>query len=87
LRQFDKSTPIITGIGVGRLNLLKQIENMLIDCGFGNVLWSASEMIADIYPNYEWKDFFLSAHKIEIKTRVGCPIYDQPVKTLKNLNS
>jgi hypothetical protein len=74
LRQFDKSTPVIIGIGAGRLDLLKQIDNMLIDWGFTQIFWSAAEMIAALYPNHKWKDIF-SAHKIEITTRVGCPIY------------
>ncbi|MCL2185404.1 MAG: hypothetical protein FWB86_06085 [Treponema sp.] len=73
LKVLDKDTPVIIGIGAGRLDLLKEIDNMLTGIGFKNIFWSATEMIQDIYPNHEWGNIYCN-HKLDVTTVVGCPI-------------
>jgi hypothetical protein len=73
LRAMDKATPVIIGIGAGRADVLREVDNMLTGFGFVNVFWSAVEMIEACFPNKRIKDVYV-AHKMEITTRVGCPI-------------
>jgi hypothetical protein len=73
LQKMDKSTPIIIGIGAGRLDILREVDGTLTGFGFVNVFWSAVEMMESRFPNKQIKDVYV-AHKMEITTRVGCPI-------------
>jgi MoaA/NifB/PqqE/SkfB family radical SAM enzyme len=71
LRELDKSTPIIIGIGAGRLSLLRQIDNMLTGWGFEKIFWSAVEFIEKLYPMKQLKPSF---YGLEVCTNVGCSI-------------
>jgi sulfatase maturation enzyme AslB (radical SAM superfamily) len=71
LKKADKSTPIIIGIGAGRVDLLRQIDNMLTEWGFANIFWSAMEFLEKTYPDKEPEKTF---YGLEICTNVGCSV-------------
>jgi hypothetical protein len=71
LRAMDAATPVIIGIGAGRLDLLRQIDNMLTGWGFANIFWSAMEFLEKIYPDKKPEKTF---YGLEICTNVGCSV-------------
>ncbi|MCL2185403.1 MAG: SPASM domain-containing protein [Treponema sp.] len=71
LRAMDKETPIIIGIGAARVDLLREIDNMLTSWGFTNIFWSAVEFMEKAYPGKELNKTY---YGIGISTNVGCSI-------------
>ncbi len=73
LRELDKETAIIIGIGAQNLETLRRVDAMLTEWGFRNIFWSSVEMIESLCPAHQWRDVY-SAQKMEISTRLGCPV-------------
>ncbi len=71
LRELDKETAIIIGIGAQNLETLRRVDAMLTEWGFRNIFWSAIEFIEYFYPEQKIQPNF---YGLELCTNVGCSV-------------